>query len=761
MAMTTYLYDLHLLGWHSFQQLCLTISREILGQTVKSFLDTNDGGRDGAFTGTWDRHGAESITGEFVIQCKHTSKKDALFALSQLTEELPKIEKLVNDKRCDCYVLLTNAGVSAKVEGEIVDKLKSLGVKYVSVYGSTWICDQIHENRKLRTSVPRLYGLGDLSQILDERGYSQARALLANLRDDLSKIVITDAYKKASEALSKHGFVMLIGEPAAGKTTIASLLAMSALDQWGALTLKIDTPVKVIEHWNSDTPSQFVWVDDAFGVTQYESRLVQDWNHILPQVRTMLSQGIKIVMTSRNYIYNSARNELKEGAFPLFKESQVVIDVHNLKSEEKKQILYNHLKLGTQSREFKSRIKPYLENASDNKRFIPETARRLADPVFTKDLYLSEYSISTYIEKQETFLQEVIQGLDKHSKAALALIYMRNDKLQSPVAPTSIENGAIERLGSSTSQVIDALTALNGSLVQFVQFDDEPIWRFKHPTISDAYAAKLIENPELLEIYILGTEPEKLIDQITCGDVGLEKAVVIPKSYFQEITTKLDELREAKSFKSKHLSEWQARRQVLFFLSRRCSATFLKLYLDEHPTILKEIVKPGLSLPYSAEVSLVKKLHKADMLQEETRKLFVENVSKYAIDGEDLYCLEDEELKEIFTFEEFNEVKEKAQSELVPRLSDLRYDLQSEFDHDDDPDDHMEDYREKLNILKNAFENDSAVQEVVDTEMRKIKTWVSKNPQDTTKTRPQRSLTNITTEPEFVSTRSIFDDIDE
>jgi hypothetical protein len=42
------MYDLYSLGWHSFQQLCLTVTREILGQTVESFLDTADGGCDGA-----------------------------------------------------------------------------------------------------------------------------------------------------------------------------------------------------------------------------------------------------------------------------------------------------------------------------------------------------------------------------------------------------------------------------------------------------------------------------------------------------------------------------------------------------------------------------------------------------------------------------------------------------------------------------------------------------------------------------------------
>lgn len=65
-------YELHKLGWHSFQQLCLTIAREILGQTVESFLDSDDAGRDGAFSGCWNPTGKENLTGNFVIQCLHS-----------------------------------------------------------------------------------------------------------------------------------------------------------------------------------------------------------------------------------------------------------------------------------------------------------------------------------------------------------------------------------------------------------------------------------------------------------------------------------------------------------------------------------------------------------------------------------------------------------------------------------------------------------------------------------------------------------------
>src|SRR5258708_18069377 len=77
--------------------------------------------------------------------------------------------------------------------------------------------------------------------------------------------------------------------------------------------------------------------NDAFGVQQYENFLVHRWNHVLPQIKTMLRRGAKIVMTSRDYIYNNARNDLKESAFPLLRESQVVIHVHDLSLEEIRQ----------------------------------------------------------------------------------------------------------------------------------------------------------------------------------------------------------------------------------------------------------------------------------------------------------------------------------------------------------------------------------------------------------------------------------------
>ena len=52
--------------------------------------------------------------------------------------------------RCDSYVLMTNAGVSGSAAEEIEPLFIGAGVKQFRMFGSTWICAQIRENKRLR-----------------------------------------------------------------------------------------------------------------------------------------------------------------------------------------------------------------------------------------------------------------------------------------------------------------------------------------------------------------------------------------------------------------------------------------------------------------------------------------------------------------------------------------------------------------------------------------------------------------------------------
>ncbi|WP_421413014.1 hypothetical protein ACOMDM_16485 [Serratia plymuthica] len=753
------MYNLHKLGWHSFQQLCLTIAREVLGQTVQPFLDSNDAGQDGAFSGNWTPVNGQNLRGRFVIQCKFTNRAEHRLTPSDVKDEIPKIRKLVNDGFCDVYILMTNAGISGKQTNTISLLIKNTGVKDVLIFGSTWIEDQIKEKTKLRMLVPRLYGLGDLSQILDERAYAQARAVLDSLREDLAKVVITSAYRKAVKALDEHGFVLLIGEPAAGKTTIASMLAMAAADKWGSSVVKLADPAQVAERWNPDESSQFFWVDDAFGVTQYESSLVYGWNHSLVQIRAMLLRGVKIVMTSRDYIYNRARNDLKESAFPLLSESQVVIDVHELSNLEKQQILYNHLKLGRQSVAFRSRIKQFLEDISAHSRFIPETARRIADPFFTKNIPLSKYYFEQFVAKREQFLFEVITGLDSNSKAALGMIYMRKDHLESPVTLQGNETQALERLGSTLGECISALNALNGSLVMLVNVDDMLVWRFKHPTIGDAYAMTLASSSELLSVFLSGSSIENMMQQVTCGNIGLEKAVIVPKSLFPMMIARLSELSTSDRYKAQWMSVWGAKRALYLFLAYRCSTEFLKQYIVATPEILSRICEPGLRLDVVPEVSLVVSLYNNKLLPEENRKRFVEIVSRYAIDGEDVYALSDGRIRCVFTENEYDELINSVRYELIPKLSKIRENTQINYVKSEYPDEYMQGTIDMFDILKEQFSDDSIVIGIIENELEIVNQWIVEAEPPEPEISP-RKLDVLGEADEKYSVRSIFDDID-
>ncbi len=756
-------YELHNLGWHSFQQLCLTIVREVFGQTVESFLDVADAGKDGAFTGTWTPSPAKELSGRFVIQCKFTSKQNKNLRPADVVDEVRKARLLVGSGRCDCYILMTNAGVSGSAAESIENLFKDAGVRQFLIFGSTWICQTISENKRLRMLVPRLYGLGDLSQILDERAYQQAKALLASMREDLSKVVLTGSYRRGADALDQYGFVLLVGEPAAGKTTIASMLSMAAVDQWGSSTLKLDDPGKVVDHWNPDEPSQFFWIDDAFGVLQYESYLVHRWNHALSEVKAMLGKGAKIVMTTRDYIYRSARKDLKESAFPLLRESQVVIDVHDLSLEEKRQILYNHIKIGRQPKSFRTQIRPHLEGIASHPRFIPETARRLGDPVFTKNLALSSYYLARFVETQEQFLRDVILGFDDDNKAALALIFMRNNSLTSPIELEESEREAIDRLGSNLGKCINALDALNGSFVQFVQEEGSAIWRFKHPTVGDALAALLIENPEFLGIYVRGSAIDQLMDQITCGDVGLERAVALSNALFPLVVKRLDQFTTDQTTKYKTpLFSYSYRRDRLEgFLSSRCSKEFLAEYINTHPEILDQASKPGLFLNSVSAVDLAIRLNELGLLPEDYRKKFVETVTTYAIDGEDLYAIENERIQSVFTSRELGDFRARIRVELLPKLRDVRYDWESNYDSEYSAAGHMQPLIDSFSALKKEFADEPEIIIEIDQQIEFAEQWtVEHSSDDSIRDRRKLTLGGESSELPPSATRGIFDDID-
>lgn len=336
-------YNLHLLGWKQFEELCTHIMQYVLGWTYTPFSMGKDGGRDGYYNGSGILND-KLLTGKFVSQCKHTTKSNAIFTYKVMSDEYRKINNLVATGGVQHYIIFTNYKLTAENEMDIVSRFEMIpGLNSCMIFGSEWLSSIIDSHKVLRRLVPRLYGIGDLSEILDERIMKQSEAVIEELGEVVSSFVSTKSYREALKAIIEHRFVILIGPPAVGKSAIATNICMSAIAEGESnATLILEHPNQFKDHWNPDDPHKTFWFDDVFGATSIDNSLVKAWATTLPKLSAAIKRGASVIFTSRDYIFNEAKNKLKQTAFPLLFNAQVHVNVNDLDIYEKEQILYNH-----------------------------------------------------------------------------------------------------------------------------------------------------------------------------------------------------------------------------------------------------------------------------------------------------------------------------------------------------------------------------------------------------------------------------------
>jgi hypothetical protein len=744
-------YELHSLGWKAFQNLCSTIVSEIWGQTVQTFFDSRDGGRDGAFNGDWENGKGEIYTGTFTVQCKHTTKHNSLIKLSDLAGELEKAECLAKKGLADNYFLFSNAKLTGVNDEDIRREFEKIPeIKKCAVFGGERISQIIRESKRLRMLVPRIYGLGDLSQILDERAYDQASEILSSLGNDLNKFIITDAYRQSAKALVEHGFVLLLGEPMCGKSTIAAALSMGALDEWDCSTIKVRDADDFVKHFNPNE-KQLFWVDDAFGPTQIDFGSAINWSKTFPHVNAAIHKGAKIIFTSRDYVYRSAKQFLKESALPVMKESQVVIHVEDLSKDEREQILYNHIRLGNQDITYKKKIKPFLPEVASNKKFSPEIARRLGDSFFTKDLSISAFELINFVQKPLDMLCEIIGTMDDSSRSALALVFIRGGTLPSPLSTTIEEEQVIARIGGTVGDAIKGLESLNGSLLINSIKEGCFSWHFKHPTIRDAFAAIVASSPDLMDIYLTGAPLDKLFSEVSCGDIELKGvSVIVPATQYHIIRDKIRKF---------DTSKWFNKSSLYRFLSYRCDKQFLVQFLRDFPDFVSTL-HVGSYLYASSDVDVLSCLHKFGLLPESVRITAVKEIKELAVRTPDSGFLRDD-VKFLISKSELSEILQTVKNDLLPNLEDIVSDWKSDYSGEDEPDTYFEELKSAIDDYKSEFGECEESQQLIEYALDQIDEAISELrseylPSSTDNIWRSDEISNAND----VSSRSVFDDVD-
>lgn len=528
-------FSLHTLGWKAFQDLCAQLCAESLGRTISIYREAQDGGQDAVFL-------LPAATGshEATVQCKFSSKSGQRLKLSDITSELGNIESLVAEGRAHTYYFLTSVGVDATVAAQIRDRLRSLGVVEPHVEGREWITAQIKNSPRLRALVPRVYGLGDLSTIIDERSAAQTRALLGHLVPSLRVYVPTSTHRTAVRTLADHKLVLLIGAPATGKSMLAAILATMAIDAESLECFKCEGPLSLREHWNPHESKRLFWIDDAFGPNQLREDYVDAWIEFMPKVKAAMEEGNHFILTSRTHIWNEAAFKLGTRNHPLLETLKAVVNVGSLAPEERQQILYNHVKEGQQDKQWKRLVRPHLAAVSGEWNLLPEIARRLGDPRYTSAITRVPEDLVRFVRSPEEFLIKTFLELNEPQQAAMTLVFLARSKL--PVHGVGGEACRLvaDKYGTTVSAIAQSLERLDQSFVVKREDSGQVCWAFLHPTFADAICSILSSRPHLVDLYLGGAKVETLLAEAVCeGAPTVKDAVVIPASSFETLITRM------------------------------------------------------------------------------------------------------------------------------------------------------------------------------------------------------------------------------
>jgi len=672
-------FALHTLGWKAFQDLCAQVMEEELKCTVSVYREAQDGGQDAVFLGKSVNNSVAVGT----VQCKFSSKREQRLRPSDITCELEHVKHLVANGMASAYYFLTSMSVDADVARQIRERLAAMGVAEPHVEGKDWLLGKIKGSPRLRALVPRVYGLGDLSTIIDERCATQTLALLGDHRKTLNVYVPTAPHRSAVEILAKHKLVLLLGAPATGKSALAAILATMAVDKNEVQVFKCEGPIEMRQHWNPRENKCLFWVDDAFGSNLLMPDYVNAWIEFMPKLKTALDHGCHFVLTSRTHIWNDAKPRIGSRNHPLLANDTAVVNVGELTHSEREQILYNHLKAGTQSPSWKAKIKDHLRQLSQEKTLLPELARRLGDPTFTEHIKKLPDDLLRFISHPQKFLVQTFEELSAEQRAALTLVFLAKSRLPVHLLPNDDATLVAASYGVTKSSMTQALQQLAGSLVVCRRDEDGEYWAFWHPTFADAISEILSKRPDLIDLYVRGARLDTLLAEVVCeGAAHVRDAVVVPLSSSVALIERLLETPD----------ETSVNEDLFEFLNRRLPRDLVQKVLERAPGILGRCGEHPrrFRLLRSEEVRLLATAHSMRLLGDDVRSATVTKLEEGALYSLDASFIHDESILAMFQPFELMRLTAgllaKLDSEIAEKIAlqrkhaDPDYDIDSQFE---------------------------------------------------------------------------------
>lgn len=493
-------YDFRSLSSRDFEELTRDLLQAKWGVFIESFKDGKDQGIDLRYTSLKDKN--------IIIQCKHYAKSGYKALLRNLKNtELSKVKALSPNR----YVLITSIPLSPRNKSEIINLFNPFILVTSDIFGQNDINNLLARHPDVETNHHKLWltSVAVMNRVLHNAAMVKSEFRVDIIIDKLPLYVQTSSLNKAKRILSEHNFIIISGIPGIGKTTLAEILIYLYLEQGYALTHVTDNINEALGQF-VPTQKQVFYYDDFLGKTTLQNRLDKNEDVAIMDFigRIRKSRNHRLIMTTREYIFQSAKLKYEMIAHGDFELAKMILDLPGYTRTEKARILYNHLYYSKFSANYIDEILQdnFFYKLIDHRNYSPRIIEWMTSQQYVRHIPAEEYGtyfMRTLDNPKRLWEFAFNNQIETYSRILLLALYSLKPPVNIEIlreAFSSLQKLFMERFGGETSpnNFKSALQELEGTFTKTYQQSVD----FQSASVLDFLEHKLSTESEYIELVL-------------------------------------------------------------------------------------------------------------------------------------------------------------------------------------------------------------------------------------------------------------------
>jgi len=479
-------YDFRSLSGYDFALLARDVLQVALRVRLESFSPGPDSGIDFRYRNRNTNH---------IVQSKHCAESGFSALTSILRrKERPKIDELAPTR----YILATSVPLTPNRKEEIKAILAPHCLRTADIVGREDLNNLLSQNSEIERRHFKLWLTSEtvLRRVLDAGIIADSEAHLDRVRLRLCRYVQNPSFDRARALLDRSRYCIIAGIPGIGKTTLAEVLLADLVDRQGFEPFRIAHDLDEIRAVKNSKRKQAFYFDDFLGKTTLEKLQKNEDQRLIELMEEVAAnKNWRFILTTREYILNSARMRYEAFAHPSIDFMLCVINLDDYTRPIRGRILYNHLYFSDLPKAHKLALlrnrgyERILMHRNYSPRVIEYMTQARHACVVAPSVYLAEFisSLDNPARIWDHAFRHQISEASRHLLLVLSTLPDTIKLADCEVAFWTFYRFRRGKFGfpSRSSDWADALKQLDGSFITTKRVGEDIVISFHSPSVRD------------------------------------------------------------------------------------------------------------------------------------------------------------------------------------------------------------------------------------------------------------------------------------